>query len=481
MSLEAALLRAGVAQVDITPELGEQLSGSVGALRPASAIADPLYAKAIVFEAGSRKLCIVALDVTILAQPYTSQIRQAAAERWGFEPDAVIVHATQTHSAPGIGYFMVDDEFTGIPDEMEWARGGSRGYSEFATKQAIEAISQAHANLQPARIAAASGIEGRMAHNRRAVQRDGKVFMPHSPFANPLGPTNLLYLEGPIDPELGVVGVQGLDGKWLSLLVSYTCHPVHVFPQLAVSADWPGVVADELRETYGDECIPIVLNGACGNINPWPPFDPDYVYNGDHKRMGAVLADMARKVTATLQVQENAVLDWQITHLKLPFRAPDAAQIEADRAILEADPVAPWSDDKQTAIRFDWFMAASRMSAHLMREREGVFDYEVQVMRVGDAALVGLPGEPFSEGGLRIKAASPTYPTYIVHCTTQYVGYLPIYEGIAAGGHEGNFSYWSKLAPESLDLIVERSVEMLRDVFADKGAASGGFHEVEPQ
>ncbi|HVF10841.1 MAG TPA: hypothetical protein VNA16_08565 [Abditibacteriaceae bacterium] len=461
-------LRAGVAQVDITPAPGVPLAGAVGALRLTEEILDPLYAKAIVFEAGGRKLCIVALDLTIITKEYTVAIRRAAVAKLGFDTDAVMVHATQTHSAPCVGHIMLDKDFEGVPDELEWINGSDAAYNKFAVERSIAAIEQAHSNLQPARIGVGSGIEGRMAFNRRAVMRDGKVFMPHSPWANnPLGPTQLLYMEGPIDPEVGVLGVRSGAGDLMAVLVNYTCHPVHVFPKPIVSADWPGALADELRQTYGEGCTPIVLNGACGNINPWPPFEPDYEYNGDHRRMGAVLADMARKVTETLEFAEKAVLDWRVKHVGLPFREVDAEQVEADRALLAEYSSPPWTDETRTSIRMDWMLAASRMSAHLQRQREGAFDYEIQVFRIGDTAFVSLPGEPFVEGQLRIKAASPVRHTYIVHCTTQYVGYIPTREAMPAGGHEANFSHWSKLAPEALDLVVEGALELLRESFED--------------
>jgi len=102
-----------------------------------------------------------------------------------------------------------------------------------------------------------------------------------------------------------------------------------------------------------------------------------------------------------------------------------------------------------------------------------LLDYEVQVLRVGDAAFVGLPGEPFVECGLRIKLASPTYPTYIAHCTTEYVGYIPIREAFERGGHEVNTRYWAKLVPEAIDLIVDGATGILRDVFGPPPGASG--------
>src|SRR5688500_11537009 len=100
MQLQPSPLRAGVALADITPPPGTQLAGDVGASRQSRDIQDPLYGRVIVFEAGGRKLCIVSIDVTIVTEPCTIAIRQAAQEQCGLQPEAVMVHATQTHSAP---------------------------------------------------------------------------------------------------------------------------------------------------------------------------------------------------------------------------------------------------------------------------------------------------------------------------------------------------------------------------------------------
>ena len=83
----------------------------------------------------------------------------------------------------------------------------------------------------------------------------------------------------------------------------------------------------------------------------------------------------------------------------------------------------------------------------------------------GELALVGLPGEPFAEGGLRIKLGSPTFPTYVVH-NTCYAAYVPTRAAIERGGYETRAGLISKLAPEALDLIVEASLGLLRELFA---------------
>jgi hypothetical protein len=461
-------LRAGAAQIEITPKAGAHLAGSIGVFRPAQTVADPLYAKAVVLARGGRKICLLSLDVTIITRPWTERIRAAAANL-GFDHDAVMVHATQTHSAPPIGHFMLDEDFPDVPAEFEWLRGGEMSFYEFATERAIEAIRRAAESLQPVQVGVASAINDRLAFNRRGVRRDGSICMPwpYSSLQQPLGPTDIRYMEGPVDPEVGVLCLRNAEAQMVAMLLHYTCHPVNVFaqqPNLVVSADWPGAWARGMRSVYGEWCVPLVVNGCCGNINPWPPFEADFV--PDHRRMGRQLAETACRVIDRMIFGDADTLDWRIREVPLPIReiAPEA--LDAARKTLAQHPGPKWSSDKQTQVAGDWMSAALTMSVHLMRGREPVLPYEIQVLRIGDTAIVGLPGEPFVEGQLRIKIGSPAYPTYVAHCTTQYVGYVPIREAFERGGHEVNTSYWSKLEPQALDVIVDNAIAVLNELFS---------------
>jgi len=462
---EPSPLRAGAAQVDITPKAGIQLAGAVGQHRPARLVADPLYARALVIECNGQKLCLVSLDLTIITRQYSARIRQAAADRFGLEPGAVMVHATQTHSAPALGHFMLSDDFEGIPPEFDWLRGGDERYHPFAEQRIIEAIGLANDSLQAVQVGSASGVEGRMAFNRRAVMRDGSIGMPSGRWDGPLGPTEILYIDGPIDPEVGVLCLRTESLQFPALLVNYTCHPVHVFPKPIVSADWPGALAEALQKEYGRQCVPLVLNGPCGNINPWPPFEPHYVR--DHRRMGEVLAATVASVVETLTFKEKAIVDWRVKNLKIPIRAIDPAGLGEARKVLAEYPRPVWADEERTHVDSKWVRAAGLLDLYNLQQRCPLYDYEIQVFRVGDTALVGLPGEPFVEGGLRIKLASPTYPTYVVHDVNHYVGYLPVKEAFERGGHECSTGNWSRLVPEALDIVVDAAVELLRELFQE--------------
>lgn len=454
-------LYAGAAEVDITPWAGVQLSGAVGQKRSAHMIGDRLYAKALVLESGGRKLCIVALDLTIVTRQFTSRIRDTAASRFGFDPDAVMVHAIQTHSAPSVGHFMLSEDFPGIPEDCDWLRGADREYDRFCEERVLEAIETAHAALEPVEMGVGRGIEGRFAFNRRAIGRDGKVFMPGRAWPKPLGPTNILQMEGPIDPEVGVLCLRSPTLAFPAIVVSYTCHPVHVFPKTIVSADWPGALAEELKRAHAG-CTPLVLNGCCGNVNPWPPFEPDYP--DDHRLMGGALAAVVNKVLETLTFRSDAILDWRACHIKLPLREIPNEDLERSREVLAGHPTPKWiKEGEQTD--FGWFMAATMVDLANQREQSSEFDYEIQVFRIGDVAFVGLPGEPFVEGQLKIKLESPTNWTYVVHDVGHYAGYLPIREAYARGGHECAIGNWSRFAPGALETVVDESVRLLREVF----------------
>lgn len=87
----------------------------------------------------------------------------------------------------------------------------------------------------------------------------------------------------------------------------------------------------------------------------------------------------------------------------------------------------------------------------------------------GELAIVALPGEPFAEGRLDVKLRSPAPLTIVGHMANKYVGYIPTKAACAAGGLEAHpmHVYWSKLEPDALQKITDKSVELLNELYAD--------------
>ena len=469
---EASLLKAGAAMIDITPPPGTHLAGSgAGEHRPSEAVMDPLFAKAIVFEAGDQRVCMVILDLTIVTGDYTDRIRVAVGQHTGIAPEAIMVQATQTHSAPSLGYFLLDPDFPlDTTEKTEYLRGGERAFGDRAAAAAVEAAVEAVGRLQPVRIGLGRGVLGDLAFNRRGIRRDGTIAMPkpRGRQEQPFGNADICWLEGPMDPEVGVCCVRDMDMRPLAFLLHFTCHPVNVFgcpgTYRAVSADWPGAWTREMQQLFGSEAVPLVVNGCCGNINPWHPFDPDF--RPDHRRMGRELALMSERIVRDMAFADNAALDCRVEQVGLPFREIPAERLREVEAILAGNPQPPRGADGE--VDRAWFRAASTRSVELCRQRETEFPYEIQAFRIGDLGVVGLPGEPFVEGQLALKTNSAAPFLFSAHLTSKYVGYLPTRAAYDRGGHEANedVTYWAKLAPGCLETVVERARTLVKELFA---------------
>jgi neutral ceramidase len=458
-------MNAGTVQVDITPLAGEHYTLEKNFLvqQHWRVAIDPLYAKVLILEQDGRKMCILSADINSIDTRCRDELRAVAAE-CGIAPQAVMCHALQNHSCPQLGYAKTTMEFFREPAAF-WAEltSGDDAYREYAMERMCQAIRDANAALAPAGIGAASGVEGRVAFNRRMITKDGSVSMPLF-----MDRADYRYLEGPIDPELGVVCIRGQSLQPLAMLVNYTAHPVNLHPkrmEYVISADWPGALSRELKSIYGDACTPLVLNGACGNINPWDPWDPDFVR--DHKRMGKLLAGTAELTIDEILYEDNVTLDWATRDLQLPWDDDPAQGLPECLAFIKKHPEPVWADETHTAVDPQWVNAAWRVETHRLAEAGAMSPYEIQVLRINDVAIVALPGEPFVEAGLEIKLASPAALTYVVHMPTWPDGsYLPTQRAYANGGYETGHNV-CRMPPGTLETITAEAIDLLKETFAN--------------
>ena len=60
----------------------------------------------------------------------------------------------------------------------------------------------------------------------------------------------------------------------------------------------------------------------------------------------------------------------------------------------------------------------------------------LQVMLIGDIAMVGVPAEFFTKLGQDIKRRSPFRYTYVAELANDWIGYLPDKKGFELGGYQ---------------------------------------------
>lgn len=456
--------------MEVTPEAGAHLGGTWGTLRRAEILCDRLYARALVMELNGRKLCYIQADLEIITQRWGDRIRQEVHQRCGIPPADCMVALPQIHSVPPIGNFILGDELPNVPPELEYLRGSQTLFCEFAAQKMIEAAVLAQQRLVPVTVAFGRALRDDLAFNRRGIRRDGTACMPwlFSALQQPLGPTEILCMEGPMDPEVGVVAFKNPDDQLIACLLHYTCHPVNVFAltKNALSADWPGSWAEGVRRFAGKDCVPLIVNGCCGNINPWSPFEPDFI--PDHRRMGRELTRTTRAILKTIKYRKIEALNSMTRHLALPLKTASVEDRKAAEALLAEHPQPLWQKQNPAQVEGEWMDAAMLISVEMERERSPDYRYELQAFMIGPVSLIGLPGEPFVEGQLAIKQASPAALNLVAHCANAYAGYIAPLEAYARGGHEirQKPAQWAKLAPGALERIVNETGVILKELFS---------------
>lgn len=463
MNHEPMRFSAGAGQADVTPAMGIQIGGDIGRYRPVEQIRDPLYVRALVLQVGGETACVITADLISISTQHAARMRQWVSDYLGTRPEAVMIHATQTHSAPGIGNEMLSDDFP-LPADLWWLRGADDRYNEPFYQGLKAAVKQARESLRPVTLKAVRGIDGRVAFNRRYILRDGT----HRGQPGCCDP-EILHPEGPADPEVGVAvfedeeGGSASGGKTVAALLHHTCHPAHGYPHRWISADWPGFWSQAVRQHFGGSCVALVLNGFCGNILHGNPLDPDSRSN--IYLMGEKLMETTRRILPGLKTLSGTPLACMSRILPIPMRKLAAADIERARMLIKSNPDPMWTDETKTNIKWDWVYALATLDLAEKQKQRNIFDYEVQVMRIGELALVGCPGEPFVEAQLEIKTASPAKQTFAAHLCNGGAGYVPTRQAFAFGGYETRVANWSCLDEGALEQVTTTAKEMLHDLY----------------
>jgi neutral ceramidase len=263
-------------------------------------------------------------------------------------------------------------------------------------------------------------------------------------------------------------------------LIGFACHPTVMEEDEPVySADYPGVVVEELEARHGG--VFGFLLGASGDTAPPDPTSPDPRHGlgkAHMLAMGRSLAARADEAIRAGRVIEAERVGVAATRLHIAQRRPTPEQVELARWYLEERP-----DDLNEAeftrriYGHDYTFNDGRppSNEHHVREllgmwewqrragtRELVEEVEVQVVTLGEVAIVGLPVELFTAFGRRLKAESPFADTFIATLANGWHGYTPTLEAFARGGYEPRLAYPSRLASEAGDLMTDAALGLLR-------------------
>jgi neutral ceramidase len=447
--------QAGAATACITPVLGTSLAGSMTD-RTAEVVHDDLTARCLVLDNGETRLAFVVLDLIAAKKEWLAEIRHQITSFTKIPISNICISCTHTHSAP-------------TPVDL-FQSSAAKSYLEWAAPRVVDAVRTAVQRLQPARIGWAVGREDRAVFNRRYFMKPGVKL--NSPFPgiqdkvkmNPgVGNPDVLKPAGPVDPEIAVLAVQKVekpDGQPLALLASYALHYVGGMPGDQISADYFSAVGDSLfdllpapRRDAVQPFVPMLANACFGDINNIDVHraaKPAYAY----QQVYAVADLVARAIYDAWRTIRY--LDWVplgVAEASLDFavRKPTGREVADAREKLERTPQGPLQ-------LIEDIYARETLQLATWPDR---FSTVVQSLRIGDLGVCALPGEPFAQSGLNIKAKSPFKNTMMIGMANDYAGYVPTEEQHALGGYETWRAKSSFLEVGAATKIESKAIELL--------------------
>lgn len=366
----AAGIQAGVASVDITPPVGGKTTGYSSA-QPTDAVHDPLSARVLVLKTDDVTVALVSWDLCIVNSP------------WLFEQvgklgiDHLLLMNTHTHAGPK----LAQEDFPS-PDEP---------WRQTVEHRVLETIKTAQSHLFAASFAAAEG-KVQLGYNRLVRSTDNQYSVTH--FENPDG---VPY--GPVDSTVGVLRITDDQGKPRAVIVNYACHPVVLGPRnRKLSADYPGVMRNEVEKHLGDGAMCFFVQGCCGDINPIlmaraKDRDTDF--------------DVVQHVGHELAVEVNRTLD----------RMQDTPGASESLAITgsQFDVANRWEPAQNMTLG---------VSSILINQK---------------IAIMTMPGEPFHQFQVDFRKKAGASHAYLFGYTSngpyEWLDYLPDAESAARGGY----------------------------------------------
>ena len=279
-------------------------------------------------------------------------------------------------------------------------------------EQIGSAIRDAAAVLQPCRLMASQRAAAGLGVNRRMKTTAG-IRATHGK----LDPKTIIGPEGPTDDLVRVAALVDRSNRPVAMLVNFTTHPVLEMCIKQVSPDYPGEMCLELQRRHPG-AVAFFLQGATGNINP-REMGPGAAHA---QRFGQRLADVTDAALGELAAikTDHVAVHWRTIQLPARTVTGEAAP----------DPL----------------------------------EMRIGVLRIGEAAFVCLPGEPFVEIALAIREASPWKFTAVVGYADDYIGYIPTDLAFRNGGYEIGPGRWSRVAAGSEAIVSKAAAELLREL-----------------
>jgi neutral ceramidase len=298
-------LFVGAAAVDITPAKPVALMGySNPEQRLSEGVHDRLFARALAFRAGAKRLVLVSCDLSGFQAAPVLFFQKEIFAKFRLAEDELIFCGTHTHSAPMV--FL----------NRTYPHPNNYEYAETLRSKLLEVVGNALRSAVPARLGFACGSSDVGVNRRLPV--DGRIVMARNP-------------DGSRDSDVQVLRVETAGGRPLASLFAYASHSRSLTAaNRLVSGDIFGIAEQFVEAALGPPTIAPAFAGASGDIDPWyvvggfdaPPGElPKTVELGN--RLGEEVVRVWRGISPTRQ---SGAIRTRSERLSVPPKVKDTVR-----------------------------------------------------------------------------------------------------------------------------------------------------------
>ena len=446
-------LQIGYAEENINPELGIAIEGYY-VPRFAKGILSDLKVISLAIKSKDVIALLLSLDICEMDKNALKEIKKAISTKTGIKEENVIISVTHTHTGPCIrtnGYFKYDNK----PVE---------GYLEFIVKQSVTAAEKSLQDLKPAKMGYAVGkAPDRIAYIRRYKMKDGSTMT-----CPPINDPNIDYPLGTLDQRVNMLRFDRENAESIVIL-NYGIHADTVNGEL-ISSDWIGWTQETLAKSLDRvKCICIMgAQGDVGSTNVHPTksdmndteisFDNEMKSPGMARFVGRALAGTVLQVYDKVEYVDVNSIKIVNEKFNVDLNIPDKKDLPLAHKYAELHEHGRDDEIPYKAMELTTVVAEAMRMVELENSPK---ETEISMigLRIGNIALVGIPGEPFTEIGERIKAIGGYDLIMPCALTNGYEGYFPSKEAYMEGGYEARTSIYK---PTVYDAILNTADTILK-------------------
>ncbi len=448
-------LKAGFARTNITPPMGIPVVGYF-IPRYAESVLDDLEATALALSCGEDKALFICLDHCGIEQNLCSKYRKMASLASGVPEENILISQTHTHTGPRLGAASKQEVESPEVEKLV------ADYTTFVGNKIADVAAFAVADLKDARMGYGKGTAPNVAFVRRYIMSDGSV-KTNPGVNNP----DIVRPIGETDESVNVLRFDR-EGADTIVYVNFANHP-DVVGGSKISGDWPALLRRDVEKIL-DNTKCIFFNGAQGDVNhvnvhPTGGYLNNMFMDFDDVARGYAHAEyIARVVTGgVLQafdkvqyVDVDSITACQRV-INVPSNRPDPADMPEAHRINDLH-----NAGKDCEIPYEGMMLTTVVAeaGRMVKLENGPdsFDMRLSAVKIGPVAIIGIPGEPFTNIGLSLKATQG-YDMILPCCATNgYEGYFPMQDSYDEGGYEARSSRFKAGVAE---YIIKEGKELL--------------------